>query len=308
MKKIFLSLIIIFIAGLFAISALAQTEGEVTTEDTAVPEAAAVATPAPTPEPTPAYGWNPEILANLNLAQNSFDNWAPGGDNSYSWQTILRGKYDNDQEAYLWANSLKLEFGQNQTGSESVKKTSDEIRLESVLTLKMKIHVSPYVALKGETQFTAGYDYSPADPLQVSNFMDPGYFTESVGMGYAQDKWLTTRLGFAARQTVAHDHVLRYITDPASLGGNSYIQNKLGMESVTDLNWKITETILFVSKLELFHDLSQLDVVWDNLFTASVSKYINTSFNLKVVYDRDVSPLRQIKQALTLGLTYTFVE
>lgn len=319
MKKIF-ALLLMFIVSTFTVSVLAQTEGEVTATDTDVPEAAVAAnatpeaTPEPTPvttpspEPTPAYGWKPEMVGNLNLAQNSFDNWAPGGDNSYSWQSVLRGKYDHDQEAYYWANSGKLDFGQNQTGTQIVKKTSDEIRLESVFTLKMKLHVSPYAALKGETQFTAGYDYSPAEPVKVSNFLDPGYFTESVGVGYAQDKWLTTRLGFAARQTVARDHVLRYIADPVSLGGNSYLQNKLGLESVTDVSWKIAENVLFVSKLELFHDFVQLDLAWDNMFTASVSKYINTSFNIKVVYDPDVSPLRQIKQALTLGLTYTFID
>lgn len=313
---------LVLTAGLIATTALTQTEGEVTTEDTAVPEAAeAVATEAapapapvatPTPEPPqPKYGWNPEIVGQLNLAQNAFHNWTPGGENSLAWQLNLSGQYDNDQADYNWANSGKVAYGQIQVGDEDLKKSSDEIKLESVFSYKLKIQVNPYVAVKGESQLTAGYEYTDTDKIEISNFLDPGYFTESIGVGYSQDKLFKTRLGFAAKQTLADQFAAKYSDDPDTLGEIETLKNEFGLESVTDLNLKLTDLIVFTSKLEVFSNLKatdQIDVRWDNTFTAGVAKYLNAALNVQIWYDKDISPQRQIKQALTLGLTYTFVE
>ena len=65
-----------------------------------------------------------------------------------------------------------------------------------------------------------------------------------------------------------------------------------GAESVTDLLTKLSENIIFASKLELFSNLQsfdKIDVNWDNLFTAKVSTYLNVSLNIKLFYDKDIS-------------------
>ena len=83
-----------------------------------------------------------------------------------------------------------------------------------------------------------------------------------------------------------------------------------GAESVTDLEYKVSENILFKSKVEMFSNLealNEVDVNWDNLVTAKVSEYINVSFNLNLFYDRDISKIRQIKQTLAVGLSYSFL-
>lgn len=306
--------------GALAGLAWAQTEGEVSPADTAAPEAAATAAeepapaaeaPAPPAAPTPAYGWNPEMVGQVNLAQNKFHNWTPGGEDSLAWQLNLSGKYDNDQADYNWANSGKVAYGQIQVGNEDLKKSVDDIRLESVFSYKLKIHVNPYVAVKGETQLTAGYDYEKTPAEKISKFLDPGYFTESIGVGYAHDKLFKTRLGFAAKQTVADAFAARYSDDPDTTGETETLRNELGLESVTDFNLKVTELIVFTSKLEVFSNLKatdQIDVRWDNTFTAGVAKYLNVALNVQLWYDKDIHVQRQIKQALTLGLTYTFVE
>ncbi len=67
---------------------------------------------------------------------------------------------------------------------------------------------------------------------------------------------------------------------------------------------------LETSKPEIFSNLKGLDetdVKWDNTFSAKISKYIDVSFNIKLFYDKDVSDKRQIKQSLSVGLTYTFL-
>ena len=311
-------------------SAYAQTEQESAPADTpsvqASPETAAAETSTP---PSPAephesatdvlavkepvkskYGWKPEIIGRLNLAQNAFDNWSQGGEDSLSWQVTLQGKYTNEQEKYNWSNAGKLAFGQIKAGAEGLKKSVDEINLESVFNYKLKIPINPFLAVKGETQFTTGYEYNDDARIEISNFMDPGYFTESIGMGYARDGFFKTRLGFAAKQTITDQYSHPYADNPGTLEIEK-IKYEYGLESVTDLSLKFLDILAFTSQLEIFSNLKasdQIDVRWDNLFTASMSKYFNLAFNIQWFYDKDISPLRQIRKTLTLGVIYTFVE
>ena len=88
------------------------------------------------------------------------------------------------------------------------------------------------------------------------------------------------------------------------------LKKEYGAESVTDLEFKVSENILYKSKLEMFSNLealNEVDVNWDNLVTAKVSEYINVSFNLNLFYDRDISKSRQLKQTLAAGLSYSFL-
>jgi len=79
---------------------------------------------------------------------------------------------------------------------------------------------------------------------------------------------------------------------------------------VTDVSWKVSENSLFTSKLELFtvfNTFKEIDVNWDNILTTKISKYFNVNFNFKLFYDRDISKMRQIKQAIALGVSYSFL-
>lgn len=273
----------------------------------AAPPATAGVGIAPAPAP-PAYGWKRQIAGQFSLAQSTFDNWSQGGDDALAWQASLLTQYNNDQADYNWANTAKLAFGQINSGDTGIRKSVDEIMLESVWSYKLKIEINPYVAAKGETQFTAGYDYKSDPPAQISNFMDPGYITESVGLGYAYQDWIKTRLGFAVRETVTRDYALLYADNPDTAEIEK-IKTVPGLESVTDLNLKLTDILLFTSKLEIFSNLKAVDqaiVRWDNLFTASISKWINVGFNIQLLYDKSFSTRRQLKEALTTGITYTF--
>jgi cytochrome c oxidase assembly protein Cox11 len=53
--------------------------------------------------------------------------------------------------------------------------------------------------------------------------------------------------------------------------------------------------------------LDEVDIKWDNIFSAKISKYIDVNLNVKLFYDKDISEDRQLKQSLALGLTYTFL-
>jgi len=260
-------------------------------------------------EEAPQYGWSKELVSSLNLTQTQFDNWAQGGENSLSWQLNINGKFVNDQEKMNWSNSGKFSFGRVKVGDEESKKSVDEIKLESVFTYKMNQYVNPYLAATGETQFTKGYDYTPLGKIAISDFMDPAYFTQSVGLGFSPNNQVKTRLGAALKETITDKHPIPYADDPETAEVEK-TKVEFGAESVTDFSRKLAENILLTSKLELFSDLKsfdQIDVKWDTILTAKVAKYVDVTFNVKLFYDKDISKKRQLKQMLALGLTYSFL-
>jgi hypothetical protein len=264
----------------------------------------------------PVYGWQNELVGNLNFTQTMLDNWTQGGEDSWVWQLDINGKAENDQKKFNWANTGKISYGKTKIQDSEARKSADEIRLESVYTYKVGTYVNPYVAVSGITQLTSGYVFSDDGSgneikTEVSKFLNPGYFTESIGVGFKKSKHFKTRLGLAFKQTVATDEAFApFYSDDPDTPELETVRSEVGMESVSDYSRKISETILYTSKLELFSNFESADAVdvrWDNLFSAKVSKLISVSFNLQLFYDKDISPKRQLKQVLAAGLTYSFL-
>lgn len=194
-------------------------------------------------------------------------------------------------------------------GDASSKKSVDEIKLESVFTYKMNLYVNPYLAATGETQFYQGYNYTDTGRVAISNFLDPGYFTQSAGIGFSPNDQFKTRLGAALKETITKKYPVPYADDPET-DKVEKTKVEFGAESVTDFSRKLAENILLTSKLELFSNLKgvdQIDVKWDTILSAKVAKYVDVNFNVKLFYDKDISKKRQLKQMLALGLTYSFL-
>jgi len=255
------------------------------------------------------YGWQKGLVGNLNLTQTQFDNWTQGGENAFAWQLNINGKALRDEEKYKWDNSGKVSYGQAKLADIEVRKSVDEIKLESVFTYLLGVYVNPYVAASSETQFTTGYEYSEDSKTDVSALFDPGYFSQSVGLGYEPVREFKTRLGFAFHETITSDYPVPYADDPDT-DEVEKIKVEPGLESVTDFSKSLIGNILLTSKLEIFSNLKgvdEIDVKWDNIFSAKISKYIDVNFNIKFLYDRDSSEKRQLKQALAVGLAYTFL-
>jgi len=261
-------------------------------------------------EKKPEYGWKKELVGNLNFTQTAFDNWAQGGEDTLAWQLNINGKALKSMKKYKWDNSGKISYGMAKIAGLESRKSVDEVKLESVFTYLLGTYVNPYAAASAETQFTKGYEYTDDDKIEISNILDPAYFSQSAGVGYEPIEEFKTRLGFAVKETVTRDHPVPYADDPETADEEEKIKVELGLESVTDYTKTLIGGILLTSKLELFSNLKgldEIDVKWDNIFTAKISKYIDVNLNIKLFYDRDISKKRQLKQAIALGLTYTFL-
>ena len=251
--------------------------------------------------------WQKVIIGNFNLTQNTFDNWIAGGDDAYAWQVNLIMDYTYKKEQADWVNKGKLAYGQTKVNDNASRKSLDEIKLSSVFNYRIQFPLDPYVSFSFESQLTPSYTYDPK--VKVSAFMDPGYLIESAGVGRMLSSILETRIGLAAKQTVADEFAATYSDDPAT-GKIETLRQELGVEAVADLKWKINTQSTLNSNLHLFSDFSainQIDVNWDTVLATSISKYFNFNLNFKVLYDRDISAKRQLFQSIAMGVTYNFL-
>jgi hypothetical protein len=243
------------------------------------------------------------------LAQVAFKDWQQGGEDAVAWTFTFDGKSIRDQAKHNWTTSYKLAFGQTKLGDQKVRKTDDKIDLETILTYKLGVYVNPYAAATLKTQFAKGFQYGgDGTRTAVSKAFDPAYLTQSVGVGYQPIPQVKTRLGAAIREVVTRTYT-GYADDPDT---EEIEKTKVegGLESVTDIEWQLADNLLFRSKVEAFAPLKAMDettVRSDNTLAARVNKYVTVNLNVQLLNDKASSPRTQIKEALTLGLSYTFM-
>ncbi|MFC1584484.1 DUF3078 domain-containing protein [Fibrobacterota bacterium] len=251
--------------------------------------------------------WQKEAVANLNYSNSWYDNWAAGGEDAATWNIKLNGKIERDVLKTNWKTSGKLGYGQTKLGSGNFRKSLDEMFLETIYSYKLTKLLNPYTAASAETQFTRGYQYDDSSRNLVSDFWNPGYLTQSAGMGIKPVEGLVSRLGFSFKETFSEDY--NYADDVETAERESF-KIEPGLEFITEYSAKFNKIILYKSKLNVFVNFrgtEEVDGKWENLFTAQVSKYLNVNFSLDMLYDHDMSDSRQIKQQLALGLNYSFL-
>jgi hypothetical protein len=251
------------------------------------------------------YGWNHTASGALNLTQVSFKDWVAGGSNTLAYSVVLQGSSVLTSERTVWTNNYRFAFGQARLGDQGLRKTDDDIYLESIFIYKVGPYFNPYGAATLRSQFASGYNYDTTPESEVSKFFDPAYVTQSAGLEYKPVPEFTTRVGAALREVVT-SQFNKYATDLTTHSVHK-VWTRGGLESVSELNANVAENIQLVGRLELFAPFQSLDRIVvrnDYSIVAKVNKYISTGLTLDIINDVNVSARTQMKQALTLGLMY----
>ena len=142
----------------------------------------------------------------------------------------------------------------------------------------------------------------------------PLKLTESVGASkrlYDKDKnQVTTRVGLAMQQIIRN-----VIIDSVALTTENSTVTDFGIESVTDAVITLHERINYTAKLTLFKaltfsekeavtgtefedDWKAIDVNWENIITAQITKIIAVNFYAQLLYDKEIHKKTRIKEVL----------
>jgi len=267
-------------------------------------------------------GWHKSLAADVTITQTGYsDSWVGGEAGSVSWVSNLNGLAEKQlSERFNFKSTLKMSFGQTLTQDAETKdwskpkKSTDLIDWENVGLFTLHKYVDPYVAFRLETQFFDGR--VPSKKLYFS----PLKLTESVGIArkfYKKDEdFVSSRLGLGIRQIFKS-----VIVDPVTLATTDSTLTDGGFESVTDVKMTVHENILYTGKLSLYKavifsesdavegteyedDWKAIDVNWENILSASVTKIVAVSLYTQVLYDKEISKKGRFKETVAIGFVF----
>lgn len=263
--------------------------------------------------------WRTWTSFSINANQASFsDNWNGGGVNSISVGGIFDRKSTYTKDNKNFTTQLNLRYGTLKNKDQLARKSQDRIFWDNKAGFKLSKSWSLFASLALETQFVEGYTYfkdaegNDTRGAVISNFMAPGYTTESVGIEYTPDKSFSLRFGTGtARQTFILDKRLVFDTKKSfGVDTGKNFRNELAFQLVANLNKDLSENINITSRYAFFSNYNEMDEAshrLDATLTARVSKVINVSMSGVAWYDKNISDGKlQTSQNLALGITYKF--
>ena len=268
--------------------------------------------------------WKKSLQVDLTTTQTSYsDSWVGGEAGSVNWVSNLNGSAEKALSPKLdFKSTLRLSFGQTLTQDAETKtwsrpkKSTDLIDWENVLRVTLHKFVDPYGAFRLESQFV------DARNPNKKIYLSPLKLTESVGLArqfYEKDKDVViSRLGFALRQirkTVIIDEDLNTADSTLHDGG---------LESVTDATFTFNDKLKYTGKLSLYKafffsksdqvkgtpyedDWKAVDVNWENIVSASLTKIITVNLYTQLLYDKEVVDKGRFKETLAIGFVFKLI-
>lgn len=265
--------------------------------------------------------WKKGGMFNLNINQGSLSNWSAGGDKfSFSLNSYLNLYAFYKKNKNSWDNNMDMAFGIVQTTSLGRRKSSDRLEYTSKYgyALNQKWNLSSLFNLR--SQFANGYSYEKDTAgneirTKTSKTLAPAYVLLSLGLDYKPISNFSLFLSpLSGRWVVVSDTTLGgiYGLDPGKK-----VKSELGAFLSANYNAKIGKNFTYKTKLDLFSNYKKnpqnVDVFWTNVITAKITKYINFSFNVDMIYDDDThnvdpekGPAPQWLQLMGIGFAYKF--
>lgn len=256
------------------------------------------------------------IQAGLNLNQANFSsNWKAGGTNSVAIGAMLNDKLTYTNKKFEFTSDVQLIYGTIQNQGQDIRKTNDRMFSDQKFGYRLVPKWYAFGSLNFQSQFDAGFEYSKdtfgvEKGLLISKFMNPAFFTQSVGIEYKPTNWVSARAGLGTlRQTFVMDTTL-YRNIPSNYGVEigKKTRMELAMLFIVDVDKEVMKNLFLKSRFSLFYNyetLNTADYRWDVSLTAKVNKYINVNLSGTVLYDKDMDTSVQYTQALGLGILFT---
>lgn len=276
--------------------------------------------------------WRNWTTFGVNANQASFsDNWQNGGVNSIALGAAFNTKFDYTRENKNFTSELDLKYGKVKNKDQLARKANDRILWDNKYAIKFAKKWSFFASLTFESQFDKGFSYKTVNgkdtiDRRISNFMAPGYLTESMGIEVQPFTGLSIRFGTGtARQTfIADDNVLypddATLNDPAALAEYKRFgvewpkkfRNELAFQIVANLDRNLSDNINIKARYAFFANYGQ----WgdashrlDATLTARVTRVISVTLNGIALYDplqEEADGKLQTAQSLAIGLLYKF--
>jgi len=281
-------------------------------------------------------GWKKGGMFTVAFSQVSLSNWAAGGENSFSGNSLVNTFANYKKAKISWDNTLELGYGIMKQGDQDMRKTDDKIDFSSKFGRKLTTNSFAAALLNFKTQFMPGYNY-PDDSTIISNFMAPGYLLFAAGYDFKRGDWLSLFIApVTGKMTIVTDELLAnagaFGVEPAVLNPvdssiatpGKKMRSEFGGYFKGAFSKDVMKNVKLNTKLELFtnylHNPLNIDVYWETNIGMKVNKFITVTIGTTLIYDDDIDieirneagdvigkgPRTQFKEVFGLGFSYKF--
>lgn len=263
--------------------------------------------------------WHKSLIFGLNFSQSAFsNNYSAGGVNAIALGSNFDYKAEYNKLPIDYTTELNLIYGISKNKGQGSRKTNDRIFLDNKISSQLSKHWSFFGSLTFESQFDKGFNYTNPDgtnaqsPYLISNFMSPGYLTESLGFEYKPVKYFDLRIGTGtARQTFVLDKTI-HLNQSTNYGvpvGHT-ILNELAFQAVAAIDKDLMKNLHINVRYALFvpyqKPLAYISHRIDATLVAKVNKLIAVTVNGTFLYDKNTSLYVQGTEGMALGVVYKF--
>ncbi|OOQ61311.1 DUF3078 domain-containing protein [Mucilaginibacter pedocola] len=264
--------------------------------------------------------WRKFITLGLNFSQSAFSsNYAAGGVTAVALGGNLIFRNEYNKAPFSYTSELNLLYGKSKNKGQGARKTNDRIFFDNKVATQLSKSWFFFGSLSFESQFDKGFQYDAAGvnpPVLISNFMAPGYVTESLGFEYKPNKFFDLRLGTGtARQTFVLDQEIfagKGVDDEAyGVKNGRTIRTDIAFQMVAIFDKDIAKNMHLNARYDMFVPYGQpLDKVRhrvDALLAAKVNRLVNVSVNGTLLFDKNTGQNGiQGTEGLSLGVLYKF--
>lgn len=257
--------------------------------------------------------WKTSGFFGVNFSQTTLSNWQGGGDDNFAANSILNLQADYKKGKIEWTNKLDAQYGIVKFGTikkadfRSFRKNIDQLFGLTKFNVNAFSKYWFYAAQADyRSQFAPGYNYvgDSTSGRAVSDFNSPGYIQIALGLDYKPTGYFSITFAPAAGKITVVNR--QYLADEGAYGvekavvdtaGNIITPGKkvrfeFGGRVIVKFKKDIFKNVNLDSYLDLFSNYGNnpgnIDVVFNNLLTLKINKYLSANIISQIVYDDDI--------------------
>ena len=262
--------------------------------------------------------WKVKGDYSFQLTQNHFsENWYQGGENNYTMLALVTMEANfNNKQKIQWDNKLEMRLGfqTSKTDEKHKFKTNDDLlRFTTKIGYKATAHWFYTLQVQAYTQFYPSFNAN--SDVVSSDFMSPFNLVVSLGMDYKLE--LKRFKGSANLAPVAYNFrsvARRSLFGNFGLEEGKSMYHNFGPNITVNYSWEIWKNIKWDARIYWFSNLESTDIEWENTFTFTINRFLNSKLFLYPRIDDSSEDYRKesngsyfmFKEWFSLGLNYSF--
>lgn len=291
-------------------------------------------------------GWTKAGKVSLLFNQAAFNHeWTGGGTSNIAGNLSVSFDLNYKKGKISWDNKLIADYGLTKLkGDEFTRKTNDRIEINSLVGKQLDgSHWFLSAFLNFKTQMDSGYEDKKTPVLDNSgqpivingvtlmettqvkktHFFSPAYLQAGPGLLWKKSDALKVNMApITSKLVFVHDEFTDVGSDPILIeafnnaGGyfgveaNETSRYELGASLSAYIKMDLMKSVTMENTLNLYsnylEDPQNVDIDYSMNLTMAVNSFITTNIAFQAIYDDNAIKGFQIREALGVGVTYSF--